>query len=40
MFAAALKKFRIWDKETWQQFNTESEKDLSQHPNLFSGLNA
>lgn len=40
MFAAALKKFRVWDKGTWQQFNTESEKDLSQHPNLFSGLNA
>ena len=39
VFASALKKFRIWDKATWQRFNEESEKDLVQNPNLFTGLN-
>ncbi len=39
VFASALKKFRIWDKATWQQFNQESEKDLSQNPQLFASLN-
>ena len=40
VFASALKKFRIWDKATWQRFNEESEKDLVQNPTLFTGLNA
>jgi transcriptional regulator MraZ len=40
IFTSALQKFRIWDKETWQKFNEESEKDLTQNPNLFSSLNA
>jgi MraZ protein len=40
MFTSALKRFRIWDKETWQRFNEESEKDLTQNPQLFSSLNA
>jgi MraZ protein len=40
MFAAALEKFRIWDKATWEAFNAESEKDLAQNPQLFSSLNA
>lgn len=40
VFASALKKFRIWDKVTWQRFNEESEKDLLENPNLFSNLNA
>lgn len=40
MFTSALKRFRIWDKEIWQRFNEESEKDLAQNPNLFSSLNA
>jgi MraZ protein len=40
VFASALKKFRIWDKATWQRFNEESEKDLLENPNLFSNLNA
>jgi MraZ protein len=39
VFASALKKFRIWDKATWQRFNQESEKDLVENPNLFNGLN-
>ena len=39
VFASALKKFRIWDKATWQRFNQESEKDLAQNPQLFTGLN-
>jgi MraZ protein len=39
VFASALKKFRIWDKATWQRFNQESEKDLVQNPQLFAGLN-
>jgi len=39
VFASALKKFRIWDKATWQRFNQESEKDLVQDPRLFAGLN-
>lgn len=39
VFASALKKFRIWDKATWQRFNQESEKDLVQDPRLFTGLN-
>ena len=40
MFAAALKKFRIWDKTTWDRFNSESEQQFSQNPNMFNGLNA
>ena len=40
MFAAALKKFRIWDKAVWTRFDSESEQQFSQNPNLFSGLNA
>jgi MraZ protein len=40
MFTAALEKFRIWDKETWQSFDAESEKALAQDPRLFSNLNA
>jgi MraZ protein len=40
VFASALKKFRIWDKATWERFIQESEKDLVQNPNLFTGLNA
>ena len=40
MFAAALKKFRIWDKATWDRFNAESEQQFSQNPNMFNGLNA
>jgi MraZ protein len=40
MFTSALKRFRIWDKETWQRFNEESERDLTQNPQLFSSLNA
>ena len=39
MFTAALKKFRIWDKDTWIKFNEESEKDLAQNPQQFSSLN-
>ena len=39
VFASALKKFRIWDKTTWQKFNEQSEKDLLENPNLFSSLN-
>jgi len=39
VFASALKKFRIWDKATWQRFNQESEKNLAQNPQLFAGLN-
>jgi MraZ protein len=39
VFASALKKFRIWDKAIWHQFNQESEKDLTQNPQLFAGLN-
>ncbi len=38
-FAAALKKFRIWDKAMWGCFNAESEQQFSQNPNLFNGLN-
>ena len=40
MFAAALKKFRIWDKATWDRFNSESEQQFAQNPNMFNGLNA
>lgn len=40
MFAAALKKFRIWDKATWDRFNAESEQQFSQNPTMFNGLNA
>jgi MraZ protein len=40
MCAAALEKFRIWDKSTWQRFNEESERDLAQNPSLLSSLNA
>ncbi len=40
MFAAALEKFRIWNKAIWQEFNEESEKALAQDPRLFSNLNA
>jgi len=40
MFAGALEKFRIWDKDTWQKFNEESERDLAQNPRLFQSLNA
>ena len=39
VFASALKKFRIWDKATWERFNQESERDLVQNPQLFAGLN-
>lgn len=39
VFASALKKFRIWDKATWQRFNQESERDILGNPNLFNGLN-
>src|SRR5262245_25690915 len=39
VFASALKKFRIWDKATWQRFNEESEKDLLGNPDLFRSLN-
>lgn len=39
VFAAALKKFRIWDKAAWGHFNSESEQQFSQNPNLFSSLN-
>src|SRR5581483_7358584 len=40
MFAAALKKFRIWDKATWDRFNAESEQQFSQNPTMFNGLTA
>ena len=40
MFAAALKKFRIWNKATWERFDAESEQQFSQNPNMFNGLNA
>ncbi|MGE0822497.1 MAG: division/cell wall cluster transcriptional repressor MraZ [Candidatus Binatia bacterium] len=40
MFAAALTKFRIWDKALWYSFNAESEKEFAANPNLFNGLNA
>ena len=40
VFAAALKKFRIWDKTAWGRFNLESEQQFSQNPNIFNGLNA
>lgn len=36
VFTSSLKKFRIWDKVTWQRFNEVSEKDL---PNIFSNVN-
>jgi len=40
MFAAALKKFRIWNKATWVRFDADSEQQFSQNPNMFNGLNA
>ena len=40
MFASSLKKFRIWDKATWDRFNSESEQQFSQNPDMFKGLNA
>ena len=40
MFVSALKIFRIWDNEIWQQFNTESEKYLSAHPDSFGKFDA
>ncbi len=40
MFASSLKKFRIWDKATWDRFNSESEQQFSQNPDMFRGLNA
>jgi MraZ protein len=39
MFTSALGKFRIWDKETWQRYDEESERDLAQNPRLFNSLN-
>ena len=39
MFTSALGKFRIWDKETWQRYEEESERDLAQNPRLFNSLN-
>jgi MraZ protein len=39
VFAAALKKFRIWDKAAWARFSAESEQQFSQNPQLFSSLN-
>ena len=39
MFTSSLKKFRIWDKATWDRFNSDAEQQFSQNPNLFNGLN-
>jgi MraZ protein len=39
VFTSALEKFRIWDKDTWQKYNEESQKDLVQNPHLFNSLN-
>lgn len=39
VFAGARERFRIWHKETWKQFNEESEKQLTQNPDLFRTLN-
>ena len=38
VFTGAREKFRIWDKDTWQKFNQEAERDLSQNPQLFNML--
>jgi MraZ protein len=39
VFTASREKFRIWDKEAWHDFTTESEKELAQNPELFRSLN-
>ncbi len=39
MFAAALKKFPIWDKASWERLNAESEQQFSQNPTMLNGLN-
>lgn len=40
VFTAAREKFRIWDKQVWDAFVAESEKELAQNPELFRNLNA
>lgn len=40
MFAGAREKFRIWDKETWNHFNAESEEAFARNPQMFENLNA
>jgi MraZ protein len=39
MFASAIGRFRIWDKQTWNNCNAESENDLTRNPQLFNSLN-
>jgi MraZ protein len=38
VFASALEKFRIWDRETWQQVFQATSKEFAEQPELLDDL--
>jgi len=38
VLVSALRKFRVWDRETWKKVFAEAEDKLIQDPDLLSGL--
>jgi DNA-binding transcriptional regulator/RsmH inhibitor MraZ len=38
VFASALEKFRIWDRETWRQAFQAASRELAETPDLLEDL--
>jgi len=37
-FTAALEKFRVWDKASWERYSQEAEARLRKNPEIFNSL--